>query len=326
MDWATLLTEFNWPLAIAAVGIGVVVGLTGMGGGALMTPLLVLGFGVSPLTAVSSDLITSAVMKPAGSIVHARHGTVDWRIVGWLALGSVPAAFAGALIIAAVGELTGVQAFVKTALGAVLLIAAALLGLRAFIGMRNRARERRYGTSTRRSEAAEIRVRPIPTLIIGVVGGLMVGLTSVGSGSFIIITLMLMYPLLSMNRLVGTDLVQAVPLVIAAAIGHLLFGDVDWSIVIPLTIGSVPGAILGARMSSLMPGGIVRRALALVLLAAGLRMLNVDLGWTIAAVSLGFVAATVGWMGLRRANGLEATYAGERKVAGDDEVVADSPR
>nr|WP_230379298.1 sulfite exporter TauE/SafE family protein [Microbacterium sp. ZXX196] len=289
----------DWALVIAALGVGVVVGLTGMGGGALMTPVLVLGFGVSPLTAVSSDLITSAVMKPAGSLVHARKGTVHWKLVLWLMVGSVPAAFCGALIISAVGELTGVQTFVKTTLGVVLLLAALLLGLRAFIGMRNRARERRDGTTTARSESSEVRPKVVATIIVGVVGGLMVGLTSVGSGSFIIIALMLMYPLLSMNRLVGTDLVQAVPLVIAAAIGHLLFGDVHWDVVIPLIIGSVPGAIIGARLSSTLPSGIVRRALALVLLAAGLRMLNVDLTWTIAAVAAAFVAATLGWSWLR---------------------------
>ncbi|GGD31365.1 UPF0721 transmembrane protein [Microbacterium faecale] len=300
-------------MVFAALGIGVVVGLTGMGGGALMTPMLVLGFGVSPLTAVSSDLITSAVMKPAGSIVHARYGTVHWRLVLWLMIGSVPAAFCGALIISAVGELTGVQAFVKTALGAVLLLAASLLGFRAFIGMRNRARERRDGTSTQRSDTADVPVKIVPTLIVGVVGGLMVGLTSVGSGSFIIIALMMLYPLLSMNRLVGTDLVQAVPLVFAAAIGHLFFGDVHWEIVIPLMIGSVPGALIGARFSSVLPSGIVRRALALVLLAAGLRLLNVDITWTIAAVAVAFVAATFGWMGLRKANGLEPTWHQEHK-------------
>ncbi|WP_245559176.1 sulfite exporter TauE/SafE family protein [Microbacterium indicum] len=307
------LIDFNWPMAIAAIGVGVVVGLTGMGGGALMTPVLVLGFGVSPLTAVSSDLITSAVMKPAGSVVHARHGTVNWPIVIWLAVGSVPAAFCGSLVISAVGELTGVQTFVKAALGWVLLLAAILIGVRAFIGMRNRARERRDGTTTRRDDAAVTKVRPIPTLIVGIIGGLMVGLTSVGSGSLIIIALMLLYPLLSMNRLVGTDLVQAVPLVIAAALGHLLFGDVDWAVVVPLIVGSVPGAVLGARLSSVAPSGIVRRALAVVLLASSLRMLGVSISWTIAAVSLALVAATVGWMWLRRAHGLEATFALERQ-------------
>ncbi len=302
-------------MSFAALGVGVVVGLTGMGGGALMTPVLVLGFGVNPFTAVSSDLITAAVMKPAGSIVHARRGTVNWGLVLWLMIGSVPAAFCGALIISIHGEAADASAFVKTALGAVLVLAAALIGLRAFIGMRNRARERRDGTHTRREDGAPLRVRRIPTLIVGIVGGLMVGLTSVGSGSLIIIALMLLYPLLPMGRLVGTDLVQAVPLVVAAAIGHLLFGEVDWSIVLPLIIGSVPGTIIGARLSSTLPSGIVRRALALVLLASGLRMLDVDIPWTIAAVSLAFVAATLGWMGLRSVYGIPPAARRERKAS-----------
>lgn len=283
-----------------------------------MTPVLVLGFGVPPLTAVSSDLITSAAMKPAGSLVHARHGTVNWKLVLWLTVGSVPAAFASSLLISAIGELTGAQLFVKISLGVVLLLAAILLGVRAFIGMRNRAVERRDGTTTKRTEDAEIRIKVLPTVVVGVVGGLMVGLTSVGSGSFIIIALMLLYPLLPMNRLVGTDLTQAVPLVFAAALGHLLFGAVDWAIVLPLVIGSVPGTIIGARLSSVLPSGIVRRALALVLLASGLRLLHVDIPWTIAAVTLAFVAATLGWMGLRRAHGLEVTWHREQASLSQD--------
>lgn len=304
----------DWGLALAALGIGIVVGLTGMGGGALMTPTLVLFFNVPPLTAVSSDLVTSAVMKPVGSLVHMRHGTVHWRIVLWLMIGSVPAAFGGSLIIAAVGPLTGVQAFVKAALGCVLLLAAALIFLRAYIGMRNRAREGRDGTVTKRQADAQTKVRIVPTLIVGVLGGLMVGLTSVGSGSLIIIALMLLYPLLQMNKLVGTDLVQAVPLVIAAAIGHLLFGEVDWSIVLPLIVGSVPGAWIGAQFSSKIPGGYVRRALAVVLLAAGLKLLGVDNVTVLVAALVAVVAGTFGWMMLRRTHGLPLTLRHERRL------------
>ena len=302
-------------MSSAALGVGVVVGLTGMGGGALMTPVLVLGFGVNPFTAVSSDLITSAVMKPAGSIVHARRGTVNWGLVLWLMIGSVPAAFCGALIISVYGEAADAigirQDFARRGSGP---------GCRPDRSARLRRnaqlvpRERRDGTHTRRDDGEPVRVRRIPTLLVGIVGGLMVGLTSVGSGSLIIIALMLLYPLLPMGRLVGTDLVQAVPLVIAAAIGHLLFGEVDWSIVLPLIIGSVPGTIIGARLSSTLPSGIVRRALALVLLASGLRMLDVDIPWTIAAVSLAFVAATLGWIGLRSAYGILPAARRERKV------------
>ncbi len=279
-----------------------------MGGGALMTPVLVLFFGVPPLTAVSSDLIVSAAMKPVGSAVHMRHGTVHWRLVIWLVIGSVPAAFSGALIISFIGPVAGLTAFVKTALGVVLLIAATGLIVRAYLALAEYARNRR-GLRDEPSSGPQpdVTVRILPTLIVGIVGGLMVGLTSVGSGSFIIIALMALYPALTANKLVGTDLVQAVPLVIAAAAGHLLFGDVDWSIVWPLVLGSIPGAFIGAQLSSRVSGGIVRRALALVLLAAGLKMLNVSNEWTLAAVVAAFLLGTFGWMFVRKRHGLEVT-------------------
>lgn len=308
----------DWGLALAALGIGVVVGLTGMGGGALMTPVLVLFFNVPPLTAVSSDLVTSAVMKPVGSLVHVRHGTVHWKIVLWLVVGSVPAAFSGSLIIAAVGPLADVTSFVKTALGVVLLIASALLILRAYISLREHARVRRGEPARVAPDDGNLKVKIAATVVVGVVGGLMVGLTSVGSGSFIIITLMALYPALSANRLVGTDLVQAVPLVFAAAIGHLLYGEVDWSVVLPLVIGSIPGAYIGARLSSRIAGGIVRRALALVLLASGLKMLGVSNEWTIAAVVGAFVLGTVGWMVVRTRHGLLPTARQEKSRTSDD--------
>ena len=160
----------DWGLALAGLGIGVIVGLTGMGGGALMTPVLVLFFGISPLTAVSSDLITSAFMKPVGSVVHMRHGTVHWKIVLWLVVGSVPAAFSGALIISAIGPMEEVNNFVKTALGVVLLIASALLIVRAYIAMRTHARIMR-GEEVARPEVEDkdIKVKIFVTIVVGVV-------------------------------------------------------------------------------------------------------------------------------------------------------------
>ncbi len=303
----------DWGLAAAALAIGVVVGLTGMGGGALMTPVLVLFFGVPPLTAVSSDLITSAVMKPVGSIVHIRRGTVEWRIVLWLVVGSVPAAFSGALIIGAIGPLTGVNAFVKTALGVVLLVAAAGLVLRAYLRM---AEDQRVARSMAppRADGGALAVRALPTVLVGAIGGLMVGLTSVGSGSLIIVALMVLYPALSANRLVGTDLVQAVPLVIAAAAGHLLYGEVDWALVWPLIAGSVPGAFIGAQLSSRVSGGIVRRALAVVLLVAGLKLLGVGNVATLVAALAAVVLGTVGWMYARTRHGLKPTHREELRA------------
>ncbi|NUW43490.1 sulfite exporter TauE/SafE family protein [Nonomuraea rhodomycinica] len=248
------------PLIAGSFLVAVVVGLTGMGGGALMTPMMMLFFNVPPLAAVSSDLVASAVMKPVGSVVHLRRGTVNLRLVGWLCAGSVPAAFCGVFVARAFAVGDGV----KYALGVALLLAVAGLAAKALLGGRG-------GTA----EASEIVVRPIPTLLVGTVGGLIVGVSSVGSGSLIIVALIALYPMLKANQLVGTDLVQAVPLVTSAALGHLLFGDFQLHLTVSLLIGSIPGVYLGARISSRAPGGLIRAVLAVVLLASALKLLNV---------------------------------------------------
>jgi uncharacterized membrane protein YfcA len=242
-----------------------VVGLTGMGGGALMTPLLVLVFGVPPVAAVSSDLAASAVMKPFGGWVHARRGTVNWHLVGWLCAGSIPSAFAGVLLLRLLGDDATVQHTIKIALGAALLLAAGGMLLKAWVTRRQRGD----------GPAEPITVRPIPTLLVGIGGGVIVGMTSVGSGSLIIVALLALYPKLRANDLVGTDLIQAIPLVISAAIGHALFGDLHLDIAGAVLLGSIPGVLLGARISSRAPGGIVRTALVIVLLASALKLLDV---------------------------------------------------
>lgn len=277
-----------------------------MGGGALMTPMLVLFFGVSPLTAVSSDLVASAVMKPAGSIVHLRRGTVNLRLVGFLCIGSVPAAFAGVFVLKAMGEGEQVQHGVKIALGIAILFTATLLMVRAYIRLVERARTRDGRGAPLPQDRPEVTVRPIPTILLGIVGGLIVGMTSVGSGSLIIIGLMLLYPGLKASQLVGTDLVQAVPLVASAALGHALFGDLDLGISLPLIIGGVPGAYLGAHLSARLPGGIVRRALAFVLLASGLKLLEVSNEWTAVILLAALVLGPVVWMLIRRRHGFPA--------------------
>jgi uncharacterized membrane protein YfcA len=258
-------------LALAGFGVGVVVGLTGMGGGALMTPLLVLGFGVPPLAAVSSDLVASAVMKPFGGWVHHRRGTVNWSLVRWLCLGSIPAAFLGVLLTRLVSNEDGVDRLVRTALGIALILAAAGLIAKAYSG-RNRP-----------ITTVPIRVRPVPTVLLGALGGLVVGLTSVGSGSLIIVILLALYPTLRPGDLVGTDLVQAVPLVAAAALGHLFFGDLHLDVAAAIVLGSVPGVLLGARLSSRAPGGVVRAALVVVLVASATKLLGAPNGVTLVA-------------------------------------------
>ncbi|MFI6817333.1 sulfite exporter TauE/SafE family protein [Nonomuraea sp. NPDC050328] len=254
----------DFPLVAGSFLVAIVVGLTGMGGGALMTPMMMLFFNVPPLAAVSSDLVTSAVMKPVGGMVHLRRGTVNLRLVAWLCVGSVPAAFCGVFLIRAFGEGAAVQGAVKSALGVALLLAVAGLVLKTLFGDR--------GGSV---GAREISVRPVPTVLVGLVGGLVVGVSSVGSGSLIIVALLALYPMLRANELVGTDLVQAVPLVTSAALGHLFFGDFRLDLTVSLLIGSIPGVYLGARLSAWAPAGVIRALLAYVLLASALKLLGV---------------------------------------------------
>ena len=299
-------------LGLAGFGVGVVVGLTGMGGGALMTPVLVLFFNIPPLAAVSSDLVVSAVMKPVGAGVHMKRGTVNKALVGWLCLGSIPAAFGGVLIAKSFGDGETVQQVIKTALGIALLLATAGLVVKAYLVMVDRARRRQRRLAGQAEPAPSpgveaVRVKPIPTVLIGIVGGIVVGMTSVGSGSLIIIALLALYPMLKANDLVGTDLVQAVPLVVSASIGHLLFGDFRLDLTTSLLVGALPGVYLGAQLSSRLPGGLVRRALTVVLLVSGLKLLGV--GNTAMVVVLGavLVLGPVVWMWVRRAHGLPLT-------------------
>jgi uncharacterized protein len=293
-------------LAAAALGIGIVVGLTGMGGGALMTPVLVLFFNVAPLAAVSSDLVASAVMKPVGSLVHLRRGTVHLGLVRWLCLGSIPGAFSGVLVARSLGKGEDIQQVVRTALGVALLLAAAGLIVRAFLRLVEHARVRDGRAAPLPQGRPAIQLQVLPTVIVGALGGLVVGLTSVGSGSLIIIALMGLYPTLKASELVGTDLVQAVPLVASAAVGHLLFGDFHLDITTSLLVGCIPGVWIGAHLSARAPGGLVRRALAFVLLASALKLLNVSNQRTAVILGLVLLFAPVLWMLVRRHYGFPA--------------------
>jgi uncharacterized membrane protein YfcA len=251
-------------IAVAGLLVGFTVGLTGMGGGALMTPILVLFFRVAPLAAVSSDLVASLVMKPVGGGLHWRRGTVRKDIVAWLAMGSVPAAFAGVLLLRALGA-AHTQDLLKRALGLALIASAAAIVLRARIQhLRDRGRD----------PGPAVLNRPA-TVAIGAIGGLIVGMTSVGSGSLIIVMLLFLYPGLSPAELVGTDLVQAIPLVGAAALGHLLFGAFKLGLTAALLAGAIPGVYVGAHLSSRTSQRVVRPALFAVLLTSGLKLVQV---------------------------------------------------
>jgi uncharacterized protein len=280
--------DLDFGIALAGFIVGIVVGLTGMGGGALMTPVLVLGFGIEPLAAVSSDLVAAVVMKPIGGGIHFRRGTVHTGLVRWLALGSVPGALLGSYVVSHLGGDVGTT--IEVVLGVVLLVAAAAMIVRSYLS-------RHRGLGVEGDDASRVPVRRAATLTVGLLGGTIVGMTSVGSGSLMIVALMLLYPTLSSRELVGTDLVQAVPLVLAAALGHLVWGEFELGITSSLLIGSVPGVIIGAHISSRAPDHFIRPALVLVLALTGLKLLGVPnpalLTLLIAAIVGGAVAGLV---------------------------------
>ncbi len=275
------MSLFDPHIALAGVVVGFMVGLTGMGGGALLTPILVLVFGIDPLAAVSSDLVAAVVMKPVGGAVHLRRRTVNMRLVRWLMLGSIPTAFASVVILTQISGGVGVDETVRQLVGAALLLASLGLLLKGtFSG--------RAGTT----DAQAIEVHRLWTLLIGVFGGAMVGLTSVGSGSLMMVLMLLVYPQLTSAQLVGTDLVQAVALVASAAVAHLLFGDVRFGITGSLLVGAIPAVWLGAHVSSRAPDRVIRPLLPVILVASGLKMMGVPTTAT-AAVSIGLLILTV---------------------------------
>ena len=268
-----LITASFFSILVAGFLVGVVVGLTGMGGGALMTPALIfLGVG-DAATVVTADLTAAAIYKSGGAVVHAREGSPNFALAKWLILGSVPLALLGPWIIHAIaGEEPGsLDTLLKECIGFALLLAAATYALRLYINLR-----RVRGGAANADPNPPI--RPLVTLLVGALGGLLVGVTSVGSGSVIMIALLMLYPGLSAVKLVGTDLVQAVPLVLAAAISNIVINGIDWTILIPLVLGSTPGTILGSRIAPKVPQSIIRRGIVIVLTMSGVALLD-KAGW-----------------------------------------------
>ena len=302
----------DFPLALGGLLVGIIVGLTGMGGGALMTPMLVFFFKADPLTAISSDLVASFVMKPAGAFVHLRNSTVNIGLVKLLCIGSIPSAFLGAWFISLQPRGEELDSLLKTLLGLALITAAAGLVARALFQMwQNRLP---LGEGAARPTRPEVILRPIPTIILGAVAGFIVGITSVGSGSIIIVSLLLIYPGLKASALVGTDLTQAIPLVGAAALGHLLFGSFSFGITASLLLGAIPGAFIGAQISSRAPGGIIRRILAVLLLASGMRLLGVSTEVVLVAAVAALFLGSLVWIAIRRmVRGPRPERAGRRK-------------
>jgi uncharacterized protein len=268
-------------IVLGSAIIGLLVGMTGAGGGALMTPMLILLFGVTPAAAISSDLVASVVMRPIGAAVHLRAGTVNRRLVLLMASGSVPAAVLGSYLLHLMGNSKSDVKHIELILGSALLIGAGAMVLRY-------ALDRRAGAD-RGEEIHAITPRPLVTVLIGVVGGVIVGLTSVGAGSLMIVLLLFVYPTISAKQLVGTDLTQAVPLTLAAAVGALIFGKVQFGLTGSLIIGSVPAVFIGSMLSSSVPDRYIRPVIAFVILASGLKYVGLattTLGWTLFGVLL----------------------------------------
>jgi uncharacterized membrane protein YfcA len=318
-----LAVHLDLAIALAGLIVGIVVGLTGMGGGALMTPILVIGFGIEPLAAVSSDLVAAVVMKPIGGGIHFRRGTVHTGLVCWLALGSVPGALLGSYWIS---HLSGdVGDTIKIVLGVALLVAAGAMVARGYLSSHR-------ATGVSGDEARRVPVKRVATLLIGLFGGIVVGMTSVGSGSLMIVALMLLYPTLSSKELVGTDLVQAVPLVLAAAVGHLLWGQFELGLTGSLLLGSVPGVIIGANISSRAPDAIIRPILVLVLTLSALKLLDVSNEVLGAVLVAALVAGGATWFVTRRRDHADGPAATSTAMAGpsvpapnEAQVVAASP-
>jgi hypothetical protein len=249
---------------VAGLLVGVLVGLTGVGGGSLMTPILVLLFGVSPGTAVGTDLLFASVTKIAGSAVHHKRDTVDWKIMRRLACGSLPGALLALTVMSMfgkVGKETG--HVVLTVLGAMLVLTAVATLFQKKLAVFAKSHERLDDSAAR-----------VPTMALGLVVGVAVAVSSVGAGAIGVTALLMLYPALRVSRIVGTDIAHAVPLTMIAGLGHWFIGDVDPVLLMNLLIGSLPGAVIGSLLSSRSPDHILRPLLAIVLLASGYKLLT----------------------------------------------------
>ena len=252
------------PYSVAGLAVGAIVGLTGVGGGSLMTPLLVLVFGVPPVSAVGTDLLYASITKMGGSVSHAMKGHVDWRITGLLAAGSIPAA-AAALGVLAILPPAGAatKLVVSMTLGFMLVLTALALlfraSLLAWAGSHSNA-----GWLTKH--------RTLATLVIGAFIGFAVTFSSVGAGAVGVTALVLLYPALATTRIVGTDIAHAVPITLVAGLGHLALGIVNGWLLASLLVGSLPGILVGTQLSARLPERVVRHALVVVLLLAGTKL------------------------------------------------------
>ena len=257
--------HFDFLYAASGLGVGFVVGLTGVGGGSLMTPLLILLFGIHPATAVGTDLLYAAITKAVGSFVHGRHNNVEWRIVAWLALGSAPVAALTLLAISRLGAMSPQSAHaISVALGFALLATSVMLIFRSAI---QRLRAGRRELSPRALAAA--------TVCVGALLGFFVSITSVGAGALGVTALLLLYPSIPIVRIVGTDIAHAVPLTLIPGVGYWMLGSVDFAMLASLLAGSIPGIIVGSKLAPHAPETLMRCLLAAVLAFVGAQLVLV---------------------------------------------------
>jgi uncharacterized membrane protein YfcA len=258
----------EWHTVIAGFGVGLLVGLTGVGGGSLMTPLLVLLFGVAPGTAVGTDLWFAAITKLAGGALHHMRGNVDWQVVRRLCLGSLSASVATIVWLHTSGGQHIRGGLIMHALGVMLMLTGAAMILRNQIHT--------FGSRLRLGRAETFkRWQPLATVFSGAVLGVLVTMTSVGAGALCAVLLAYLYPLrMTARRLVATDLVHAIPLTIVAGTGHLTMGNVDGALLLQLLAGSLPGVFLGAHFSDRAPDRQLRSLIACVLAMVGWKLIS----------------------------------------------------
>jgi len=286
-------------IIIFGLGIGILVGMTGMGGGSLMTPLLILIFGTQPTTAIGTDIFYSAITKTVGSWRHRRIGTVNMDLVKWLALGSVPAAVFGVATVSLLEKHVNperLDSLIYGVLGGTLLMVGIVTLARALI-LRSLVSERDRFEVQRRHKVAAV--------VIGATTGFVIGITSAGSGTVIAILLIAVYRL-APRKVVGTDVFHAAILLWAAGIAHWIGGNVDFALAGTILIGSVPGVVIGTALSDKAPQGILRTGLGVVLVASGIVTIQKGdptvwpIAAAVAAVSLGLILAAPHWLNRRR--------------------------
>ena len=258
--------SFDVWIALGGLFSGIVVGLTGMGGAAIVTPMLIFVFGVPPAVTVSTDLVSAAAMKPVGAVVHLRRQTPHMRIVFWLCVGSIPGVIIGSLVFAQITGIAQDEQLLKKIIGFALIVSVALSAMRLRL---------RWFKNT--DPNGTVFLSPKKRVLVasaGLVVGCLVGITSVGSGTLIAASLIMMFPTMYPSRLVGTDLVQAVPMLLVGAAVHWGLGEIDLTVLISLLVGQIPGVWLGARISSRYNGQALRLLLLVLVGVAGLALIG----------------------------------------------------